>query len=172
MYKNQRGYSVFVILVTITVICTFSSLSWYIYGRQKAPQDLDSATNNTSSSTQTEHKRNIEPGLVKTDDNLLDNNPRDTPYPTAPRDLKVTPKESGYYLTWDQSVSAGSIIKYQVFYQNNLIAEPTNTNYLHELPPPPPGCTPISLTYYVVAVVNDEQKSSPSDSVTVQFGGC
>lgn len=101
-----------------------------------------------------------------------DNRAKIYPKPTAPMNLEVTPSGSGYKLAWESSQALGSITRYQVYYQGNLIAEPTATSYQHNLPPPPPGCQPISLTYFVRAIDNEESFSPSSNSVTVQFGGC
>ncbi len=171
MHKNQQGFGILLVLAVAAAVAVTGLVGLKTYNNHRGTADKDP----TNQSTATDQKPS---NTVTGDDKPYvdpnqDNTSKDYPKkPTAPSDLKVIPAGSGYTLTWGGSVATGYITKYQVFYQGNMVAEPTDTSYLHQLPSPPPGCNPIPLTYFVRAVDNEGSASVPSNSVTVQFGGC
>lgn len=170
MDKNERGFGAAGYFLVLFVTLIIAAASWNVYRHQKNSPPK-------STNTQQAPVKDNPVGEITSDKSLIvdpnqDNRARIYPKPTAPAGLKATPSGSGYNLTWEASIAVGNITKYQVYYQGNLIAEPTTTTYQHNLPPPPPGCQPITLNYFVRAVDNDESLSPSSNSVTVQFGGC
>lgn len=156
MRKNHDGFGIAPVLMMVVVIGLVGISGWLVYSHQM------SVKNNGQNAEAKKEPATNQKSASQANTQVL----------KAPSDLKITPEGGGYNLTWNMATSESGIAKYQVFYQGNLLAEPTTNSYKHNLPPPPPGCTPISLTYYVKAVDNADNTSDSSNSVIVKFGGC
>lgn len=172
--NDTKGLGTISVLLIITVLCVTSLAGWrvheYVSTRSASTPDIPtSEVSITHPHILSNNESGLEPETIIKD---LDNNPLSGDVPSTPKNLNVVPSGGGYLLNWDASTSTNPIVKYQVFYQGKLLSEPTHTNYQHDLPPVPPGCSPITLDYFVKAVDSSGLTSAPSSSVTIQTGGC
>lgn len=157
MIKNQKGFGLTESIIILFIVGILGTSGWLVYNRQ---QDAKlNKINQPSNSTQS--------------DGYPDSKSKEsTQLPRTPLELIVIPTSTGNKLTWNSTTSNAAISKYLVFYQDKKIAETNSGEYIHNLPPPPPGCTPLSLTYYIQAINGTGKVSETSNSVTVTYGGC